>query len=162
MRADTSLAVRAAALASQEAAGNLFLGGRISLDLAERLIKEVEKKALEMGMRVVCAVSDGEGRPLCVRSMDGAFGGSYDVAVNKAYTSAAFQMSTQKLGSMSGPGQDLYGIQWTNQSRIVIFAGGVPLVWNGERIGAFGVSGGTAVQDGALADYALEVFGRLM
>ena len=97
--------------------------------------------------------ADEAGHPKLVRSMDGAYIGSLDVAVNKAYTCAAFQMSTAVLGELARPGEPLYGIQHTNGGRIVIFGGGEPLVYNGKIIGALGVSGGTAEQDTSLAAY---------
>ncbi len=130
----------------------------ITLDFAEALMKRVEAKASSMGMRVVTAVTDVSARPVAVRCMDGAYIGSYDVALNKAYTSVAFQMSTEELGALSGPGAPLYGIQFTNQGKIVIFGGGVPLRLRGAIIGAFGVSGGTAEQDTYLARFAQEAF----
>lgn len=69
---------------------------------AEALAAKVEEKAEELGMRVVTAVADEAGHPKLVRSMDGAYIGSLDVAVNKAYTCAAFQMSTAMLGELAG------------------------------------------------------------
>ena len=75
------------------------------------------------------------------------------MAVNKAYTCVAFQMSTAALGELARPGESLYGIQYTNGGRIVIFGGGEPLIYEGKIIGALGVSGGTAEQDTALAAY---------
>ena len=125
----------------------------MSLRLAEALAAKVEEKAEELGMRVVTAVADEAGHLKLVRSMDGAYIGSLDVAVNKAYTCAAFQMSTAVLGELARPGEPLYGIQHTNGGRIVIFGGGEPLVYNGKIIGALGVSGGTAEQDTSLAAY---------
>lgn len=86
----------------------------MTLALAVKLIEKVEAKAAEWGMRVVTAVSDASGRPVAVHCMDGAYIGSFDVALNKTYTSVAFQMSTAKLGTLSQPGESLYGIQFTN------------------------------------------------
>ena len=117
----------------------------MSLKLAQALAAKVEERAESLGMRVVTAIADEAGHPKLVRSMDGAYIGSLDVAVNKAYTSIAFQMSTAALGELSQPGAPLYGIQHTN--------GGDPLMVNGKIIGALGVSGGTAEQDTALAAY---------
>ncbi len=134
------------------------LNASITLDFAERLMKRVEAKAAEMGMKVVTAVADCAGRPVAVRCMDGAFIGSYDVALNKTYTAIAFQMTTEELGTLSQPGGPLYGIQFTNQGKIVIFGGGVPLKLRGSIIGAFGVSGGTAEQDTYLAHFAEDAF----
>ena len=131
---------------------------QMTLALANALIEKVKAKAEEMGINVVIAVSDKSGRPVAVQCMDGAYIGSFDVALNKAYTSIAFQMSTEKLGRLSQPGESLYGIQFTNQGKIVIFGGGEPLEHNGRIIGALGVSGGTARQDTELAAYGRAVF----
>ena len=95
----------------------------ISLDFAEKLMKHVEEEAKRMGMRVVTAVSDSHANPVAVRCMDEAYVGSFDVALNKTYTAVAFKMSTEELGTLSQPGGPLYGIQHTNQGRIVIFGG---------------------------------------
>ncbi len=141
-----------------EAPRTARLVANVTLDFAECLMKRVEAKATQMGMRVVTAVADAAGRPVAVRCMDGAFMGSYDVALNKTYTAIAFQMSTEELGRLSQPGGPLYGIQFTNQGKIVIFGGGVPLKLRGSIIGAFGVSGGTAEQDTGLAHFAEETF----
>ena len=130
----------------------------ITLNCAEVLMKEVEAEAVRMGMKVVTAVADSHGNPVAVRCMDGAFIGSYDVALNKTYTAIAFQMSTEELGKLSRPDGPLYGIQHTNEGKIVIFGGGEPLEVDEKIIGALGVSGGTAEQDTMLAAYGKEVF----
>lgn len=136
--------------------------GRISIDitleLAEAVMKCVEKKAEAMGIRVVTAVTDSHGNPVSVRCMDDARIGSFDIALNKAYTSAVFKMSTEELGGLSRPDGSLYGIQFTNGGRVVIFGGGVPLKAGGRILGAFGVSGGSAQEDTELACYAERVF----
>lgn len=134
----------------------------MTLALAVKLIEKVEAKAAEWGMRVVTAVSDASGRPVAVHCMDGAYIGSFDVALNKTYTSVAFQMSTAKLGTLSQPGESLYGIQFTNGGKIVIFGGGEVLERNGKMIGALGVSGGTAKQDTDLAVYGKSVFEEVL
>lgn len=125
----------------------------MTLRLAEELAARVEEKAREWGMRVVTVVADEGGNTKLVRSMDGAYIGSVDVAVNKAYTCVAFQMSTRELSELARPDGPLYGIQHTNGGRIVIFGGGEPLRVEGRLIGALGVSGGTAEQDTALAAF---------
>jgi uncharacterized protein GlcG (DUF336 family) len=129
----------------------------MSLKLAVGLIEKVEKKAEEMDMRVVVAVSDASGRPIAVHCMDGAYHGSFDVAVNKAYTSTAFQMSTKQLSKLCQPGQDLYGLQFSNDGKVMILGGGEPLMVGETMIGALGVSGGTATQDTELAAYGRSI-----
>ena len=134
----------------------------MNLRLAKALIDRIEHKADQMGVRAVIAVSDAAGRPVAVHVMDGAYIGSFDIALNKTYTSVAFRMSTAKLGELAVPGGSLYGIQFTNQGKVVIFGGGEPLMWNGEMIGAVGVSGGTAEQDTALGAYGRDILEEVM
>ena len=140
-------------------------GGLVRTDmplaLALELIGKIEEKAAEWNMRVVTAVSDASARPVAVHCMDGAYIGSFDVALNKTYTSIAFQMSTAQLGALSVPGESLYGIQFTNGGRIVIFGGGEVLKKEGVIVGALGVSGGTAEQDTELAAYGRRIFEQL-
>lgn len=131
--------------------------GDMNLKLATALIERVEKKAESENLAVVVAVADKAGRPVAIHCMDGAYMGSFDVALNKSFTSAAFRMSTEQLGQLSQPGQSLYGIQLTNDGKIVVFGGGEPLMSGGQMIGALGVSGGTARQDTDLAAYGKEV-----
>ncbi|MFT3984540.1 MAG: heme-binding protein [Lachnospiraceae bacterium] len=139
-----------------------FACEKMTLRLALALVGKIEQKAASWNMRIVTAVSDASGNPVAVHCMDGAYIGSYDVAVNKTYTSIAFQMPTKELGRLSQPGKELYGIQFTNGGRIVIFGGGEPLKKNGTIIGALGVSGGTAEQDTKLAEYGVSVFEEVM
>ena len=142
---------------TQEVLRRIKAPSSMNLRLAKDLIDKIEHKASEMGVRAVIAVSDAAGRPVAVHVMDGAYIGSFDIALNKTYTSTAFQMSTAKLGELAAPGGSLYGIQFTNQGKVVIFGGGEPLMRNGEMIGAVGVSGGTAEQDTALGAYGRDI-----
>lgn len=131
---------------------------KMSLQLAVALIEKVEERALSLGVSVVIAVSDASARPVAIHCMDGAYIGSYDIALNKTFTSVGFKMSTEQLGKLSQPGQPLYGIQSTNNGKVVIFGGGEPLMAGNTMIGAVGVSGGTASQDTSLAAKAKEIF----
>ena len=129
----------------------------MSLDLAVKLIERVEKKAQELGINVVVAVSDASGRPIAVHCMDNAYHGSFDVAVNKTYTATAFQMATCELSKLCQPGEDLYGLQFSGNGKVMILGGGEPLVIGETMIGALGVSGGTAEQDTYLASYGRRI-----
>ncbi|MCQ2549308.1 MAG: heme-binding protein [Lachnospiraceae bacterium] len=133
--------------------GDAIVKEVMNLNLAVKLIEVVEEKAIEMGMRVVIAVSDASGRPIAVHCMDGAYHGSFDVALNKTYTSTAFQMPTAKLARLCAPGGELYGLQFSNDGKVMILGGGEPLMVGKTMIGALGVSGGSAAQDSELAAY---------
>ena len=115
-----------------------------------------------MGLNVVIAVADAAGRPVAVQSMDGAYIASFDIALNKSFTSASLKMSTAKLAELSQPGKELYGIQFTNEGKIVIFGGGEVLEADGKIIGALGVSGGSAKEDTELAAYGKEAFKEVL
>lgn len=122
----------------------------------------VERQAAAMGVNAVVAVADAGGNPLSVDCMDDAFIASYDIAVNKAYTAVALKMSTAELAALAAPGGSLYGIQFTNQNRIVIFGGGQPLRIGDGIVGGLGVSGGTAEQDTFLGEFGRRVFDELV
>ena len=131
----------------------------MTLDMALALSEAVRQKASEIGVKAVVAVSNRGGNPVLVQCMDDSYIASYDIALNKAYTSVALKMSTCRLSELAKPGSSLYGIQFTNQGKIVIFGGGEPLCnREGEIIGAIGVSGGSESEDTALAAYGKEIF----
>lgn len=137
----------------KKAVEGAMAGEFMSLEVAVGLIQQIEEKAREMGLAVVTAVSDASGRPIAVHCMDGAFHGSFDVALHKAYTSTAFQMSTENLSRLCQPGGEFYGLQFSNQGQVMILGGGEPLMAGEVMIGGLGVSGATAAQDSELAAY---------
>lgn len=131
----------------------------MTLSAARRLSKKVLQKAKEMGVKAVVAVSNKAAHPVLVECMDQSYIASYDIAVGKSYTVCALKMPTSELKKLAQPGGSLYGVQFTNQGKIVIFGGGEPLYnKKGELIGGLGVSGGTEAQDTALAEYGKKVF----
>ena len=131
---------------------------KMTLSLAQKITKAVLEEAERKGVNAVVAISNEGARPVSVQAMDGSFIASYDIALNKAYTSAALKMSTKELKTLSAPGGPLYGVQNTNGGQSVIFGGGEPLFCNGKVIGALGVSGGTEEQDTALAAFGKDFF----
>src|SRR6266481_4308438 len=86
--------------------------------------------------------------------MDGAWIGSIDISINKAFTARAFDIETAQLAKNRQPGQQFFGIHASNHGRVMIFAGGIPLRRDGSVIGAIGVSGGSDGQDDAVASAA--------
>jgi uncharacterized protein GlcG (DUF336 family) len=125
-----------------------------TLDDARRIIAAGEAKAKEIGQPMNIAVVDSGGNLIAHERMDGAWIGSIDVAINKAFTARAFDLATHMLAPESQPGRQFFGIQGSNQGRVMIFAGGLPLTSNGSVIGAVGVSGGDGTQDQAVVEAA--------
>ena len=124
----------------------------ISLNDARRMIAAAEKKAAEIGQPMNIAVVDAGANLIAHVRMDGAWIGSIDISINKAYTSRAFDISTKDLAQHSQSGGQFFGIHVSNSGRIMIFAGGIPLKRDGKTVGAIGVSGGSGQQDHAVAE----------
>jgi uncharacterized protein GlcG (DUF336 family) len=84
----------------------------LSLDLADarRLIAAGESKAIEMGIPYNIAVADVGGGLVAHARMDGAWLGSVDIAINKAWTARAFDMSTDDLSHLAQSGQQGFGL----------------------------------------------------
>jgi len=65
-------------------------------------------------------------------------------------------MPTHELSDLSTPDKALYGIQNTNNGRIVVFGGGFPYKYKGKVVGAIGISGGSVDEDMQIGSYVLE------
>ncbi|HEV2742847.1 MAG TPA: heme-binding protein [Rubrobacter sp.] len=131
----------------------------ITLEEAQRILSAAEEKARQMGQPMNIAVMDAGRNLVAFHRMDGAWVASTDIAIDKAFTSAGRGLTTRKIGEMAQPGQPLFGINTTNGGRIVIFAGGIPLMRDGEVIGAVGVSGGTVDEDEEVAEAGVAALG---
>lgn len=130
----------------------------ITLADARRIIAAAEKKATEIGQPMNIAVVDQGGNLVAHVRMDDAWIGSVDIAINKAWTSRAFDISTKELAELSQSGDQFFGIHASNRGRVMIFAGGVPLKRGDQVVGAVGVSGGLGKQDQAVAEAGAEAF----
>ncbi|UQN08283.1 heme-binding protein [Deinococcus sp. QL22] len=124
----------------------------LTLNDARTIIHAAEQKAAEIGQPMNIAVADSGGNLIAHVRMDGAWIGSIDISIKKAYTSRAFDIATKDLAGESQSGGQFFGIHASNDGRIMIFAGGIPLKRDGQVIGAIGVSGGSGEQDHAVAE----------
>jgi uncharacterized protein GlcG (DUF336 family) len=124
----------------------------VTLSDARAIIAAAEAKAKAIGQPMNIAVVDAGGNLVAHVRMDGAWLGSIDISINKAFTSRAFDIATHDLANEAQPGKQFYGIQESNGGRIMIFAGGIPLKRDGKVVGAIGVSGGAGTQDQSVAE----------
>lgn len=131
---------------------------KMTLDLAKELIAGAEKEAKSIGVSMVISVVDEGGNLVAVHRMDDAWLASIDIAQNKAWTSVALKMPSANLADATVPAAELYGLNTTNNGRLVVFGGGIPLVHDGKVIGAVGVSGSTVPHDIQVAEAAVKVF----
>lgn len=132
----------------------------ISLADARKVIGAGQQKASAIGVPMNIAVVDAGANLVAFERMEGAWLGSIDIAINKAFTSRAFDIETKALAENSQSGNQFFGIHASNHGRVMIFAGGIPLKHGGEVVGAVGVSGGLGEQDQAVAEAAAAAFGK--
>ena len=130
----------------------------ITLADARRIIAAAEQKAVDIGQPMNIAVVDTGGNLVAHVRMDKAWMGSVDISIKKAWTARAFDIETKALAELSQSGDQFFGIHASNNGRVMIFAGGIPLKRGGEVVGAVGVSGGLGKQDQAVAEAGAAAF----
>lgn len=130
----------------------------ISLEEARAVLQAGQEKAREIGVPMNIAVVDAGANLVAFERQDGAWIGSIDIAQKKAFTARAFDIETKALGENSQSGDQFFGIHVSNQGKIMIFAGGIPLKAGDDVVGAVGVSGGLGKQDQAVAEAAAQAF----
>ena len=118
----------------------------LSLDLALTLLARVREEAETRDLSLAVAVVDDGGHVLASQRMDGAALGAMRLAVGKAFTAVSWATPSGEFARSTQPGGDDWG--WnTTDPKIVVYAGGIPLLVDGELVGAIGASGGTAAED---------------
>ena len=130
----------------------------MNLELAKKLVAAAESEALARELKMVISIVDEGGNLVAVHRMDDAWIGSVDIAQGKAWTAVAFKLETELLEAATIPGAELYGINTTNNGKVVVFGGGIPLVQDGKVIGAIGVSGSSVPNDVAVAKAGAKAF----
>ena len=130
----------------------------VRLEDARRIIAAAEKKADEIGQPMNIAVADAGGNLVAHVRMDNAWIGSVDISIKKAWTSRAFDITTKDLADNSQSGDQFFGIHASNDGKVMIFAGGIPLKKEGKVVGAIGVSGGSGEQDHTVAEAGASAF----
>jgi len=128
----------------------------ITLADARRVIAAAEAKAVEIGQPMNIAVVDTGGNLIAHVRMDDAWIGSIDISIKKAWTARAFDLETKALAKDSQSGEQFFGIHASNDGKVMIFAGGIPLKRDGKVVGGVGVSGGVGKQDQAVAEAGAE------
>ena len=119
----------------------------LTLAAAKKVISAAEHEALKQGFPVVIAVVDDGGNLLCLHRLDNAQFGSVDVAIGKARSAVAFKRPTKEWEDSLAAGQQ----RVLRLPGVLPSEGGVPLTWKGHIVGAIGVSGVKAFQDGQIA-----------
>lgn len=131
---------------------------RLSLADARVLIEGAALKAKEIGVPMCIAVTDESGHLIGFERMDGGKITSAIIAQDKAYTAAGAKRTTESYGIASQPGSPAYGINSAIGGRLLVVAGGLPVIVDGEVVGAIGLSSGTPAQDTECAQAGIDHF----
>ncbi len=131
----------------------------LDLELAKKMAEIANQKALDIGIPIVFSVVDSGGNLILLHRMQDSLLASIDISIGKAYTACALKLPTHQLKDISEPGQLLYGIESTNNGKIVLFGGGYPLKIRDKIVGGMGVSGGTVEEDMIIAEEVIKKLG---
>ena len=126
------------------------------LKRAKALTERVEAEATKAKVPVAVSIVDVHGNLVLQHRMNGAPLFSLEISERKAYTSALVRMRTADLLALVQPGQPLYVLPTVAGGRFCPMGGGIPLTEDGEVFAGVGVSGGTAEQDVAIVEAALQ------
>jgi len=147
------LAVLSASSPASLRAADLGTKRTLTLEIARAMAVAAEKKATANGWAMVVAVLDDGGNLINLDRMDGSPMGSIEVAQKKARTAVRFKSPSKDFADGMAKGSSaLLALD------VLPFEGGIPIVANGQVIGAIGVSGGTAEQDGQVAAAGINWF----
>lgn len=129
---------------------------RLDIADARTLIAGARTKADEIGVPMCIAITDEGGNLVAFERMDGGKVTSTTIAIDKSYTASAAKKATHEYGAASQPGAPAYGIASAIGGRLMVVGGGLPVVVNGDVVGAIGVSSGTPAQDQEVAQAGID------
>lgn len=137
---------------------------RITLDDALPMLAAARAKAEEIDVKQTICVCDDGGHVLALHRLPGARLTGVEIAMAKAFTAAGHERATHKFNEPPNgpalPGNEAFGISHMLPGKFAIFVGGFPISYDGQIVGAVGVSGGNGEQDKAVGAAALEAFER--
>jgi glc operon protein GlcG len=165
---ETRPSTRRSVTTTAEAASSPILKrglAKLTLEGARKVIAAAEAKAAEAGYKMNIAVVDDGGHLLAFARMDDARPASAATATTKAITAATYRQATGPLtgnGSPSSPdvllNVSLQNAAAASGGKITTLLGGVPIVIDGQVVGAIGVGGGSGEQDAEVANAAVKAF----
>jgi len=147
---------------SQDPKPPLVTRDRIQLNLAgaETVLEAAKKKAAAMGLKCNIAIVDDGGHLLTFARMDGARPASATTAMTKAVSAATFRLETGPMPAKGEPdlllSLSLQSAAAASGGKITPLKGGVPIVVDGQVIGAIGVGGGIGEQDVEVAKAGIQ------
>jgi uncharacterized protein GlcG (DUF336 family) len=132
----------------------------MKLDITDAgvLIAGARAKSVEIGVPMCIAITDESGNLVAFERMDGGKVTSITIAIDKSYTASAAKKATHEYGAASQPGSPAYGIASAIGGRLMVVGGGLPVLVDGDVVGAIGISSGTPAQDREVAQAGIDAF----
>jgi uncharacterized protein GlcG (DUF336 family) len=124
-------------------------GVSLSLEQAKTAVTAASAEARKNGLRMALAIADVGGELVYFEKMDGTQTASVQIALDKARSAVMYKRPTKLLEDALAEGG--HGLRYLQLRGAVSVEGGIPLVMDGNIVGAIGVSGGTNTQDGQIA-----------
>jgi uncharacterized protein GlcG (DUF336 family) len=131
-------------------------GPSINLEQAKKAIAAAQTEATKNSWPVAVAIVDPHGFLVAYEKMDNTQTGSVQVAIDKAVSAAMYRRPTKAFQDVVAGGGA--GLRVLNLRGVSTVEGGLPIVVDGKIIGAVGVSGVNADQDGMVAKAGAEIF----
>ena len=123
---------------------------------ALKIVTVIQAELEKQGKGAAIAVTDTQGELLAFLRIDGCKLPSIAIAINKAFTAAREQKESKIIGDSSRKNE----FPMTNYGdlRYNAWGGGVPIVYQGQTVGAVGVSGLSEAEDMELAQKGAHLF----
>jgi glc operon protein GlcG len=118
---------------------------------AQLAIAAIAEKLRAERKTAVIAVADAQGELIALLRLDGAPRAPIQIAMNKAFTAARERRPTVDIGREARHPERGFDIAYYGDPRYVGWGGGLPVVWNGQVVGAVAVSGLPEEEDMRLA-----------
>lgn len=121
---------------------------KLTLEGAKAVLEAAERRAKEIGVPMDIAVVDDGGHLMAFARMDGAKLSSVEIAIAKAHSSAIRRQPTGPYLEGDQPSLMVsLALAIGSRGRQTPLRGGLPLLVDGQCVGAIGVSNGTEEQD---------------
>lgn len=119
---------------------------------AQRAIDAMRAECDKRGKGGVLVVSDAHGELIALLRMDGAPFSSIQIAQNKAYTAARERRPSYDLGQRARDPERGFPMTNYGELRYTTWGGGLPVMVEGEVIGAVAISGLPEQEDMEIAE----------
>lgn len=134
---------------------------RLDIQDAYVLIAGARAKSIEIGVPMCIAITDESGNLIAFERMNGGKVTSINLAIDKSFTAIGIKKGTHVLGEVNQPGQPAHGISSALGGRMIVVAGGLPVLSDGDVVGGIGVSSGSPEQDLKVAEAGIQAFNKI-